>query len=499
MEKKQNNLKGPSLTIKWAFASTLFIFIVFTIFAVITYKTSVDLIINKERTKFEETVAEVGTRLSGVEEDLTEIKTVQSLQTDGKETTKMNDDGTFQSDLAQLNSFFGELAQPELSIYVYNMEKEMVFSTKNQPMNLLKKPDGTTSVTTIDNHIGYLLVREVHSKKNGQLIGYVQAFYYLNEFYSIRSQLLITLLVLEVLSLVLSSVLGYFLANYFLQPLGKLRNTMLVIKNDPQSNIEMEKIHTGDELEDLSEIFNEMMEKMRSYIEQQEQFVSDVSHELRTPVAIIEGHLSMLNRWGKNEPEILEEGLSASLQEVNRMKSLVQEMLDLSRAGAMDVSFQEKSTRGREVITQVVNNFKLLYPDFHLELKDELHEGKIVQIYRNHLEQLVIILLENAIKYSVDKKEVVITIGEVDNRFVFSVQDFGEGMESEEVKRIFDRFYRIDKARARTKGGNGLGLSIAKQLIENYKGKIDVTSELGRGTTFTISLPLAINQYETID
>ena len=93
----------------------------------------------------------------------------------------------------------------------------------------------------------------------------------------------------------------------------------------------MPELNTNDELSDLADIFNEMLDRMRLYIEQQERFVEDVSHELRTPVAIIEGHMSLLQRWGKDDPEVLDESLAASMQD-RSMKTLVQEMLDLSRA-----------------------------------------------------------------------------------------------------------------------------------------------------------------------
>ena len=101
------------------------------------------------------------------------------------------------------------------------------------------------------------------------------------------------------ISLIVSSVLGFILSSYFLKPLKVLRDTMDTIRKDPQSDVHMPEINTRDELADISEIFNEMLDRMRRYIEQQEQFVEDVSHELRTPVAIMEGHLNFLNRWGK--------------------------------------------------------------------------------------------------------------------------------------------------------------------------------------------------------
>jgi len=274
-----------------------------------------------------------------------------------------------------------------------------------------------------------------------------------------------------------------------------LRDIMEQIRKNPQSDVYMPKLETHDELEDVAEIFNEMLGRMRSYIEQQEQFVEDVSHELRTPVAVIEGHLRLLDRWGKDDPEILDESLAASMQEISRMKVLVQEMLDLSRAEQVDVHYSNETSKAKEVVHQVFNNFRMLYPEFQFTLDDDLDIEKTVKIYRNHFEQILIIIMDNAVKYSTTRKEVHLTVSSNKRTLEIAIQDFGEGIKEEDKNRIFNRFYRVDKARARSKGGNGLGLSISKKLIENYKGKISVESILGQGTIFRIYLPIIDSEH----
>src|SRR5699024_5820981 len=113
--------------------------------------------------------------------------------------------------------------------------------------------------------------------------------------------------------------------------------------------------------------------------------------------------------------------------------------------------------------------------------------------YRNHLEQILVILLDNAVKYSTNRKEIHISVSETLSRVQIAIQDFGEGMSQEDQQRIFNRFYRVDKARSREKGGHGLGLSIAKELLEGYKGDISVESVLGHGTVFRIQLPFIVD------
>lgn len=179
------------------------------------------------------------------------------------------------------------------------------------------------------------------------------------------------------------------------------------------------------------------------------------------------------------------------------MKSLVQEMLDLSRAEQVDVYYGNETAKAKEVTYQVFNNFKILYPEFTFTLDDDLDGEKILKIYRNHLEQILIIILDNAVKYSTDRKEVHISVSSTLNKFEIAIQDFGEGIPDEDIDKVFNRFYRVDKARARTKGGNGLGLSIAHKLLESYKGNISVESAVGKGTIFRIFIPMI--EEETVE
>ncbi|MFZ8764853.1 HAMP domain-containing sensor histidine kinase [Enterococcus diestrammenae] len=490
----EKELKGPSLTIKWAFASSFFIFVVFTIFAVITYKSSVNLIVANERQDIEDTMSEVTSRLTNSDEELTSelayrylTEGTDSVAGDGSKIGQVPD---LEGNLLTIDPYISFIGQEIMHLYVYNLDKENVLQTIDREMALMQTKRKDPTITTVGERTGFVSVEAIYSKKTREKIGYVQSFYELSAFYDIRSRLLLTLIVLEIVSLLLSSVLGFFLSTYFLKPLKVLRDTMDTLRKDPLSDVQMPEIATNDELADLSEIFNEMIDRMRTYMDQQKQFVEDVSHELRTPVAIMEGHLSMLQRWGKDDPEILEEALNASQQELSRMKTLVQEMLDLSRAEQVDIHYGNEITNGKEVTHQVFNNFVMLYPDFTFTLDDDLLQEVPLKIYRNHFEQLIIVILDNAVKYSTDRKEIHLSIQQVGKEFEIAIQDFGEGIAAEDLEKIFHRFYRVDKARARTKGGNGLGLSIAKQLAESYKGRIVADSVIGQGTIFRIYIPI---------
>lgn len=494
-KKIKKELQGSSLAIKWALASSFFIFIVFTSFAFITYKTSVNLIVKKERTNLEYIIKGVTDRLSNITEDLTVTTTMNQLKTSMSTINDLdNKKIEIEGSLDELDSFIAELGAKPLFLTIYSNEKKLLFKTQPGYTTLLNTKNTKPKIQTIDQKTGFLITHPIYSKNKNKRIGYVQAFYELSSFYDMRSRLLVTLLILEVISLILSSILGFILPFYFLKPLKLLKNTMDTIRKDPQSDVHVPKLQSNDELSDLAEIFNEMLDRMRRYIEQQEQFVEDVSHELRTPVAIIEGHLSLLNRWGKEDPKILDESLTASLQEITRMKSLVQEMLDLSRVEQVDIQYASNTINAKQVIYQVFNNFKLIYLEFTITLDDDLAEEVMLNIYRNHLEQLLIVLLDNAVKYSTTRKEVHISISRTRDNFEVAIQDFGEGIPKVDLEKIFNRFYRVDKARARNKGGNGLGLSIAKKIVENYKGRIEVESVINQGTVFHIFIPIFIKE-----
>lgn len=133
---------------------------------------------------------------------------------------------------------------------------------------------------------------------------------------------------------------------------------------------------------------------------------------MRTPVAVIEGHLNMLERWGKDDPQILDESIKASLQEADRMKHLIQEMLDLTRAEQIDVQYPYEITNVNETVRRVVSDLAMVHPDFNIQLdEDDLPDDTEIQIYHGHLEQLLVILIDNGIKYSTDRKQINVSAG----------------------------------------------------------------------------------------
>lgn len=286
--------------------------------------------------------------------------------------------------------------------------------------------------------------------------------------------------------LLLSFLGGTILAKQLLLSVQAITDTMNKIKTNGLK--ERVPIHeNNDEFAKLGLLFNEIMDNLETSFMQQKQFVEDASHELRTPLAIIQGHLSMLNRWGKDDPAILQKSLDSSLKEVDRLNKLVSELLELSRAESEQMyPLAAEPVHVNSVIEQVTQNFELLHANFHFER--QLHTNHAcVSIPASYLEQILVIILDNAIKYTKEHEKYICLQSEVEEEKIkITITDHGVGIPESELPYVLNRFYRVDKARSRKQGGNGLGLSIAKRLVEKYNGRIMIDSKEQKGTTVTL-------------
>ncbi|MGP6140029.1 MULTISPECIES: HAMP domain-containing sensor histidine kinase [unclassified Jeotgalibaca] len=387
--------------------------------------------------------------------------------------------------------YLEELTDKGIVIRIFNGDGDLLYQSRQNNSVFNRNSGYYFEETKFNGREGFVGGDTIVSPTNSVLRGYVQVFFRLYDFHELMASVNKLVFLIILIGIVVSIILGYGFAQLFFRPIKQMADTMYEITEDnlSETRLSVNKSRQEDELTDLSIQINTLLDKMGKYVTQQKQFVEDVSHELRTPTAIVEGHLKLLNRWGKDDPQVLDESLKASLNEITRMKTLVQEMLDLSRAEQVQDHYQNETTQVRDVVTQIFHNFEILYPDFNFFLDDDLSEERTVKIYRNHLEQILVILLDNAVKYSTNRKEIHISISETLMKIQIAIQDFGEGMSQEDQQKVFNRFYRIDKARSREKGGHGLGLSIAKELLEGYKGDISVESALGHGTVFRIQLP----------
>ncbi|MCE2255852.1 cell wall metabolism sensor histidine kinase VicK [Streptococcus thermophilus] len=223
-------------------------------------------------------------------------------------------------------------------------------------------------------------------------------------------------------------------------------------------------------------------------------FVSNVSHELRTPLTSVKSYLEALDDGALNE-EIAPNFIKVSLDETNRMMRMISDLLALSRIDNKSTQLNVEMTNFTAFMTYILNRFGQIK-------SQETNPGKSYEIIRDYpvnsiwveidtdkMTQVVDNILNNAIKYSPDGGKITVSMKTTDTQLIVSISDQGLGIPKKDLPLIFDRFYRVDKARSRAQGGTGLGLSIAKEIVKQHNGFIWAKSEYGKGSTFTIVLP----------
>lgn len=466
---------------KWWLIISTTIFLLFTLVTIGFLVFELQFYQNQKIALTEKYQEQLSEKLSEYEAPLTSANILATL----------NQNNSYQKDKDGIYQKKFYINDQQFNVQVFGTNRKEIFRTQSWNDGELIGNDSKTQIKKLKNgQTIFQTSMPIISNKSRVLIGYLAITNRLDNLKQLKEELNQLALSILFVSAIIAIVLGYLLSNQMTKPIKKIQEIISSISEENISTKRIKVSEKNDEFAIVSEHFNELLDKISFYIEQQKHFVEDVSHELRTPVAIVEGHLKLLNRWGKDDPEVLEESLQASLVELQRMKTLVQEMLDLSRAPQVKEQYKDATTNVTEVAKQVVHNFRVLYPEFTFTFDDDLKRDLWIPIYLNHLEQVVIILMDNAVKYSLNRKEIILSLSKGEEHVEIAVQDFGMGMTEEDRRKVFSRFYRVDKARSRERGGNGLGLSIAKELIESYDGEISVTTLLNHGSIFKITLPL---------
>ncbi|AJD91191.1 histidine kinase [Jeotgalibacillus malaysiensis] len=374
-------------------------------------------------------------------------------------------------------------------IHFYNEDGYEIYQIQRSQGNFSVpfKPVQNTEIERTRVNGSAVLVGRTPVNSNG-FNGFIEIIHPLNAYTAQLNYMIFLSVILLIAALLFSSYAAYILSGTFIKPVIQLGQTMKKTQQEGFQH-QLPEPENQDEVGGLIEIFNDLMTELEKNFAKQKQFTEDASHEMRTPLQIIEGHLKLIQRWGKKDPEVLEESLDISMQEIDRMKKLVADLLMLSRADREMQSADYQPADCQEVLIKSVKNMQSLYQQRSIDLRAA--EG-LAAIKTEHLEQILIIFIENAIKYSSDDQKVNVSGVKQQNTYSILIEDFGEGIPKENIPFIFDRFYRVEKSRSREMGGNGLGLSIAKKLLDLYGAQINVESEPGH-TVITIHLNL-INQ-----
>lgn len=296
----------------------------------------------------------------------------------------------------------------------------------------------------------------------------------------------------SVLVLIIGSILGGTVFKYTLKPLHNVTNTVSKIDAE-QLNIRL-PLETGqEEIDRLSNAFNNMLERIEISFEQEQyikekmrQFISDASHELRTPLTSIHGFVEVLLRGAAKNEKQLDLALNTILAESERLTKLVNDLLLLTKLD-QKVSLEMHTENISDIVNEICPQLQILSGERNIEL--HLQDNVLAIVNKNQIKQVILNLVQNSIRHT-DENNGVITISTNSSKSFVSlnIKDNGTGIPKEHLTEIFDRFFRSESHRARRHGGYGLGLSIVKSIVDAHDGKIEVNSGLGEGTTFTIYL-----------
>ncbi|MBP1759204.1 MAG: signal transduction histidine kinase [Firmicutes bacterium] len=367
-----------------------------------------------------------------------------------------------------------------VTIQLTSLQGVVLQEEGNIRVRLPVEPQIGPEIRAITSKDVYYMARPILS--SGKQIGSLQAVVDLEDVELAQTVLLRQLMWLGGSALLLAAIGGYILSRQVLAPLEDFnREISLLTANDLDRRVPSRG--NGDELDLLGNNFNHLLERLEGSFKQQKQFVANASHELRTPLMVIRGHADILQRWGAEDLAIVRDSATAVLEESEMMTKLVENLLTLARDGLhltlVSLNLGElilECTKGLPFLSSFVVNYDLL-PNVELR-GDALY-----------LKQLIRIILENAGKYVPPGGKIQIGLHSDEDNVKIQIEDNGPGLPPDALEVIFDRFYRVDEARSRKVPGHGLGLSIAKRIVQAHEGKIWAENLEPHGARFCVVLP----------
>ncbi len=289
------------------------------------------------------------------------------------------------------------------------------------------------------------------------------------------------------LFIILTIFLGLYISKKFYNRFVPALKNLQDITNNINLNSLEHKIETKNNFVEFATVissYEDMLKRLKQQTDAQIDFVNSASHELKTPIFIISGYIGLVKRWGFDNKEILKEALDSIEDETKNMSALVSKLLFLAKDNKAETEHQEFDIS--EMIESIINSFKIIYPNQKINFSSK--KITIISDY-DLIKHLLVNLVENGIKYG---KGNDIDIDIIQNQNVtVKIKDRGEGISEKDLNYIYDKFYRVDKARSRNMGSHGLGLSIVKKITEILNIDVDIESSLGKGTIVKITLPLS--------
>ncbi len=298
---------------------------------------------------------------------------------------------------------------------------------------------------------------------------------------------IITLMALDVFFIIFIVIIGSATSKRLLKPVRIMTDTVQNISIN-QLGTRLDVSGSKNELKDLAKTFNNMLDRIQSAYEKQNQFVSDASHELRTPIAVIQGYANLLDRWGKSDSQVLEESIAAIKTESENMKELIEKLLFLARGDKDTQKLEKKDFYINELIDEITKETSMI--DSTHEISCTRNEPILINADRSLLKEALRVFVDNSVKYTPEGGKIKLECYPDRSSVIVTIEDTGIGISEKDLPHIFDRFYRADKSRTKETGGTGLGMAIAKWIVLRHEGTIKVLSKINVGTKIFVNLPI---------
>ncbi|WP_353894200.1 HAMP domain-containing sensor histidine kinase [Proteinivorax hydrogeniformans] len=356
--------------------------------------------------------------------------------------------------------------------------------TNSEVSNALKGDSKTGTYYLSD--AGWVKYVAVPVLKDGEVIGSIFTSSYVDDIKSAVIDVRIMIFTISIISVIVVIVLSIVISNSLLEPINNL--------TEGSKKMSMGLLNTrvpvrsNDEIGTLAQNFNSMAEQLEKNDENRLTFLADLSHDLKTPLASIKALAESLGE--EESKETYQEFLKDIVTEIDRMNVTVSSLLEFNKVSNISTKVNKKNFIFSYLVDEAVNSIQPIADQKGIKIKFDNKELK-EKIFgdREKLRQMILNLLDNAIKYSGENGIVEVKLKANRKEIILAIKDCGKGIPPEALPHLFDRFYRVDKARHKDTGGNGIGLAIVKDVAQLHGGRVDVESRLETGTIFTIKLP----------
>lgn len=396
-----------------------------------------------------------------------------------------------------------EIVGDARAIYL-DAETKVLFDTsetanlvgKNMPVHLVTNAlEGLEGTQQLQENDKYYITAAVPVVKNSTIIGVIYLQTPVDDMIEYLNHITHNLLILSLITIIVVGLLSFALSNIFTAPLSNITTRIKdMSEKDTRETLEL---MGSNEVNELVFAFNKMVEQLNLVEERRQEFVSNASHELKTPLSSLKLICDSIIQNPDMDEETIKEFLYDLNDEVDRLTRITNKLLSLTK---MDAASDIKEVSDFSVINlkgmlrRILKSLRPLAEQKHITLETLLEDDVFVRVDSDKLWEAVYNIIDNSIKYTADGGWVYVEMYRDKQTIYMTVADNGIGMEEEEIEKIFDRFYRVDKARARETGGTGLGLSIARSSIELHGGTIQVESREDTGSLFRIIMPTVAGQ-----